>query len=117
MNVTLPWPPSALSPNARVHWASLAKTKAAYRQACWALAHQAKGLQQWAPIDPAARPLVKLTFVPPNRRARDLDNCLAAMKSGLDGLAQALGCDDSRWRLQIEMAEEIGGMVKVEVLT
>ena len=34
MNVTLPWPPSALSPNARQHWSALARAKKAYRAAC-----------------------------------------------------------------------------------
>jgi crossover junction endodeoxyribonuclease RusA len=58
---------------------------------------------------------VQLTFYPPNRRARDADNCLAAMKSGLDGLADVLGVDDSKWRITFEMADTIGGMVKVEV--
>ena len=38
MNVTLPWPPSALNPNARPHWTAKAKAAKAYRAACKALA-------------------------------------------------------------------------------
>ena len=34
----LPWPPSELSPNGRLHWAKAYKHKKAYRQACWAVA-------------------------------------------------------------------------------
>jgi crossover junction endodeoxyribonuclease RusA len=62
---------------------------------------------------------VSLDFRPPDRRRRDLDNLLASMKAGLDGLADALGVDDSRWRLAIEMGEPAAGgcvCVTVEVL-
>jgi len=108
--VTLPWPPRALHPNARVHWAPLSRTKGAYRFACATLAVQA-GIR----LPPDARPLVAITFYPPDRRRRDADGMLSAIKSGLDGLADTMGCDDSRWRLQLAVSEEIGGMVKVEI--
>ena len=58
---------------------------------------------------------LSLTFYPPTRRAFDLDNALARMKSGLDGLADVLEVDDRHWSLSIDRAEEVGGMVKVEV--
>ncbi|MBO9679547.1 MAG: hypothetical protein J7556_14995 [Acidovorax sp.] len=63
----------------------------------------------------AERLHLSLTFYPPTRRAFDLDNALARMKSGLDGLSDVLGVDDRHWELKIKRAEEIGGMVKVEV--
>ena len=45
-----------------------------------------------------------------------MDNLLSRLKSGLDGLADVLGVDDSRWSLRIEMAEPVkGGSVYVEV--
>lgn len=112
MIVVLPWPPKALHPNSRPHWAQLAKAKKAYRYACCMLTKQA-GIK----LDPQARPLVSLEFVPPDRRKRDLDGCLAACKALLDGVADAIGCDDSRWRLSIAMAEGIGGMVRVRITT
>ena len=34
----------------------------------------------------------------PDRRHRDLDNLLAASKPIIDGMAQALGVDDSRFK-------------------
>jgi crossover junction endodeoxyribonuclease RusA len=61
---------------------------------------------------------VHLHFVPPDRRRRDLDNLIASMKAGLDGLADALGVDDSRWKLSAEAPAaggEVGGFVRVEV--
>lgn len=110
LKLTLPWPPKELSPNARIHWTKLAKAKKAYRAAC-----------AWTAIEQGARRLqadklhLVLTFYAPNRRAFDLDNALARMKSGLDGLADVLGVDDRHWSLSIARADEIGGMVKVEV--
>lgn len=112
LTVILPWPPSGLSPNARTHWAALAKAKKSYREACaWtAKLHGASPIQ-------ADRLHLMLEFVPPSRRVFDLDNALASIKSGLDGLADVLGVDDSRWSLTIMKAPdgEIGGMVRVTI--
>ena len=110
MLLTLPWPPTALSPNTRQHWSALARAKKACRTEC---AWQAKA--QGARAIDAAKLHVSLVFVPPNRRAFDLDNMLARMKSGLDGLCDVPGVDDSKWSLSIAKADEIGGMVRVEV--
>lgn len=40
---------------------------------------------------------------------------IAAFKPGRDGLADALGVDDSRFRLHIEVADRVGGMVEVRL--
>lgn len=112
LTITLPWPPAGLSPNARTHWAKLAKLKKQYREAC-----------AWSAASQGAYPMkadklhLTLTFVPPTRRAYDLDNALARMKSGLDGLADTLRVDDSKWSLTIQKAPagEVGGFVRVEV--
>ena len=110
--LTMPWPSSALSPNARSHWRAHAKAKASYREAC---AYHAR--QQGAKKIEADRLSVRLRFVPPDRRRRDLDNLIASMKSGLDGLADVLGVDDNRWQLAAELVEgQIGGFVRVEVV-
>lgn len=110
LHLTLPWPPADLSPNARGHWSKLARAKKAYRAAC---AWTAK--EQGARKVEADALAVRITFVPPDRRARDTDNMLASIKAGLDGLADVLGVDDSRWTLTIARADEVGGMVRVEV--
>lgn len=108
--ITLPWPPKELSPNARVHWSKLSRAKKAYRVACaWhAKAQGARKVQ-------ADALHLTLTFHAPTRRAYDLDNALARLKSGLDGLADVLGVDDSRWTLTIAKGGTVGGFVKVEV--
>jgi len=110
MKFTLPWPPSVLSPNRREHWRVVAKAKKAYRQECgWqAIAQGGKAI--------ASKSLhLTITFVPPARHMYDLDNLLARMKSGLDGLADILQVDDSRWTLTIRKADSVGGMVLIEV--
>lgn len=112
MNIILPWPPTGLSPNARLHWAKLARLKKQYRATC---AWQAR--IQGARAIKANALHITVEFVPPTRRAFDLDNALARMKSGLDGLADALKVDDSRWELTIRKAPAgtIGGFVRVHV--
>jgi len=111
VDLVLPWPPTKLSPNARLHHMALAREKKRYRHACWATA-----LQQGARPMQADKLSVHLVFVPPNRRARDEDNLVASMKSGLDGLSDAIGVDDSRWKLTHDVAHgEIGGLVRVRV--
>lgn len=96
----LPWPDRRLSPNARGHWAVTAKVKSAYRARCAAVALKAGARALVAGKEALA---VHLVFLPPDRRARDWDNLLASMKSGLDGLADAMGVDDRHWRLSFEV--------------
>ena len=110
MTYSLPWPPTALSPNSRTHWAKLAKAKKQYREAC-ALNARIQGAKK---LDAEALHLT-LTFYAPTKRAFDLDNALARIKSGLDGLADVLGVDDSRWSLTIKKGDTVGGFVRVEV--
>jgi crossover junction endodeoxyribonuclease RusA len=112
VEVTLPWPPKALSPNSRLHWAVLAKAKKTYRHAC-AIVAKDQGLSK----SEASALHLTITFYPPTRRAFDLDNCLARMKAGLDGLADVLEVDDKHWSLTIQKADEIGGFVKIKIET
>jgi crossover junction endodeoxyribonuclease RusA len=107
--LTLPWPPTQLSPNARIHWAKKAKIAKAYKEVCWALTKQARVTIDWeGPI------ALALEFIPPDRRSRDDDNLVAAFKHGRDGVALALGVDDKRFKMQPPViSERIGGMVKV----
>lgn len=110
IDIVLPWPPNELSPNGRNHWAKVARAKKAYRASCSlaAIAHGAKRIK-------AEKLHISLTFYPPNKRRHDLDNLLARMKSGIDGIADALGVDDSNFSLSIYMAGMVGGFVAVQI--
>lgn len=111
MRLVMPWPPKDCSPNGRVHHHQLARAKAALR---WAWAAEAR--KQGAKAMTAAGLHLTLTFVPPDRRRRDVDNLLSSCKAGLDGLRDVLGVDDSRWAITLPpVAEQVGGFVEVLV--
>lgn len=111
MKVVLPWPSPALSPNARTHWRRRAEAVRRYRATCgWAA--KAAGLRR---IE-ADRLAATIIFQPPTAGRRDTDNMLASIKSGLDGLADVLGVDDSNWSLTLRREAPVrGGAVTVEI--
>ena len=113
LSILLPWPPATLSPNSRLHWAQRAKAVKAYRTACaWCASVERDG-----PLPPAEGPLsVVLGFRPPDSRRRDWDGLLSRMKSGLDGIADGLGVNDSRFRPALVVGAPIkGGAVMVVI--
>ena len=107
--VLLPWPPKVLSPNARAHWRARSKAAKAYRYSCF------MGAKLGGLVAPVGRLLLVIEFLPPNRARRDDDNLIAAFKSGRDGLADALGVDDSLFVTQCMLSDEVrpGGAVRV----
>lgn len=110
-SIELPWPPKAVHPNARTHWAPKARaTKRMRHDAAWA-AKEARVKVGDGPVH------ISLTFYPPDKRRRDLDGCISSCKAYLDGLADALGIDDSRFTLSARMASVCAhdGEVKIEV--
>lgn len=57
-----------------------------------------------------------ITFVPPDRRQRDHDNMIASTKALQDGIADALGVNDRRFRASYVFAEpEKPGRVEVAI--
>jgi hypothetical protein len=110
--IFLPWPDRRLSPNGRQHWAQIAHAKRAAKRTAYYAALEA-GIGK---ID-ADSLSVRLIFFPPDNRRRDIDNLLSSQKAALDGVAQAIGIDDSRWRIALELRSPIerAGMVKVEL--
>lgn len=111
LTVTLPWPDKALSPNARVHWAKKHKVTNSAKEIAW---YAARGFERSIAV--AKKAQASVTFHPPDKRKRDLDNMLASCKAYFDGIATATGCDDSKWDISIKRAEPIkGGRVVVEL--
>lgn len=100
MRVLLPWPPPVLSPNARAHWAKRARSARRYRATAQMLT---RNVLPSATLPAADTIHVGLVFRPIDRRSRDLDNCIASLKAGLDGIADALGVNDARFRLSAEI--------------
>ena len=110
ITVRLPWPPKELSPNARVHWARKAGVSQKYRQDARVLTLCEKKRHIEATC-------LHLTFCPPDKRRRDLDNMLASIKPGIDGIADALGVDDQHFSLRLERGEPTKGGEVVAVIT
>lgn len=105
--ITLPWPPRELSPNSRKDRRHIGDIRRAYRDAGFFAAKEAAVL-------PRADSHLSVTFHPPDRRRRDLDNMLASAKHALDGVALAAGVDDYGWSLSIRRAEPVkGGCVTI----
>lgn len=96
MSIVLPWPSPDLSPNARsrTYHKKARATKVARREA-WAITLESK-----VKAPKSEEIAVTIAFYPPDARRRDRDNCIASMKAALDGVAEALGVDDSRFRLR-----------------
>lgn len=110
IDMTLPWPPKELSPNARVHWKQKHRHAKAYRRTCGliALALNAPHL--------AGKKYFWVTFCPPNRRSYDDDNLLARFKAGRDGIADGLGIDDKNFVTTINIGDPVpGGEVRVHI--
>lgn len=96
LRVVLPWPHRGLSPNARCHWAVKRKLVLTARRTAHAETFsKAEGCR----AVPIGRIGYRISFYPPDRRARDEDNLIASMKSSLDGIAQALRVDDKCFHL------------------
>lgn len=113
--VVVPFPPVELSPNWRGHWSKKSKAAKNYRNLCWALALEAK-LKVPAHAGEDGKIAVRLDFYPPDRSARDDDNVFASFKSGRDGIADAMNCDDARFRTMNFLHDEPRSCVAVTLI-
>lgn len=111
--IELPYPERTLSPNARPHHFKLYRAKKAAKNAAWAITKAAR-----ISIPAGDVPvMIGLVFHPPTKNLPDEDNAIASMKSALDGVALALGVDDSCFRLErpVIAAPVKGGKVVVTI--
>ena len=116
LRIILPWPARGLHPNARLHWAPKAKlTKAARSLAAQEAQIAADGVEP--PLSHGNAPIpVTVTFLPPDKRPRDLDGLLSQSKAYLDGVADSLGVNDRRFRPSLQLGAVVkGGRVVVDV--
>jgi crossover junction endodeoxyribonuclease RusA len=109
--ILVPFPPSELNPNRRLHWAAKARHTKAYRNLCGMHA-----LEAGARRGQYERVRVTITFYPPDKRPRDRDNMIAAFKAGQDGIADVTGIDDANWITSYAFeAPQPGGGVSVKL--
>ena len=98
LTLEMPWPSIALSPNGRAHWAAKAKATKSTKTYAWTMAKSLMGPLGIAPGAWVGPVSVQITFHPSVDRARDLDNMQASQKAALDGIASALGINDTHFR-------------------
>jgi crossover junction endodeoxyribonuclease RusA len=91
IQIALPWPSKPLQSNARCHWAVKARATAKARHEA-AIVAKAAGVGFW----PNATILIE--YYPPSRRG-DPQNVPTALKAYLDGIADAMGCDDKGFKV------------------
>jgi len=109
--VKFDWPPKVLNPNQKKHWAVKAKAAKSFKNSCFCLAKKAIGQ-----IKTAERLHLFIDFYPPDKRLRDADNCVAMMKSGLDGLADAMQVNDRQFIIHPFIKDDTGGFVKIKII-
>lgn len=98
MILRLDWPDSALWPNRSTgkHWTDKHEAKVAARDAGFYAVKQARSTQGAPKLGDGAIPL-SIVFCASTARRHDLDGALSALKPSLDGIAKALGIDDSQF--------------------
>lgn len=121
LRITLPWPDAKLNPNRSkgMHWAGTAALRKKAREDAWRISSRALAFKTALStgFQPLGTHALSITFVQPDKRARDRDNLLAALKPSLDGMADALGINDSQFD-PITIRREYGskpGAVIVEI--
>lgn len=113
MKITFPWYPKQLSPNANVHHFEKAKYKKIYKSECY---YHTKAEMPKYPVK-TDYTILKITFYKPNNRHMDLDNMLASIKSGIDGMSDALQINDKQFtQITVIKSDKIGGYIEVEVI-
>lgn len=92
MIIELPYPDMELMPNRKngKHWTSTKDRKKSAINSSFILAKQAASGKKFLPKLIS----MSVTFIQNDKRHRDLDNLLAAIKPNIDGIALALGIDD-----------------------
>lgn len=90
--IRLPWPDKALNQNARVHWSVRSRATKDARNQAWSVAMEAPRVK----CIPRAHIFVE--YYPKTYRM-DVQNCHAMMKAYIDGIADAMGCDDKRFNI------------------
>lgn len=116
ISVALPWPDRTLHPNGRAHWRPLATAKRKARDYARGLTLSLTTPAQRTELAAARAVAVTMRFNPPDLSRRDDDGMIAAMKAARDGIADAIGVDDHRWRVTYVVEHPVeGGRVVVEI--
>mgnify|MGYP003147667334 CR=1 FL=1 len=108
MKITLPHlPPGKAYPNRKTHYMELSKIRREQQEEMIAYV-----LEQGRPDDTLERAHITITWRSKDKRDRDIDNLLSAMKGSIDGLIHAgVIVDDSAKHLSYTLYYEWGDSV------
>ena len=108
LRIVLPdLPPSKAYPNRRTHYYTLSKIRKKQQEEIIAYV-----LEQGRPDSPLDRAHITITWRSKDKRDRDIDNLLSAMKGSIDGLIHAgVIVDDSAKHLSYTLYYEWGDNV------
>lgn len=114
--IIFPWPPKELSPNSRVHWAKKSAKAKEVKEIAYFLTIAADKKHFYDLNNKPETITLNITFNPPTNARHDIDNCLSRCKSLIDGISQALGIDDSKFKYTIQMGSKVaGGSVVIDI--
>ena len=99
LEIVLPWPDKALWPNRKTGRAWQTSQKAKKEEQAWAWLATVDGRGRGEGYDPPRIGDIVVRYIgyPPSNRRWDRNGLYGALKAAEDGIAQALGCDDSRF--------------------
>lgn len=99
LTIELPWPSNKLSPNHKKRWEKI-RAVASYRHDCYyCTKEQIKTPLKWNKVG------IHWKFYPPAKYNYDDDNLEGRMKSGRDGIADAIKVDDKHFKATREICE------------
>ena len=120
IRIELPWPDARLNPNKSkgMHWGSTSTLRKKARESAFWLTVSAMRTAGIGIVNSKAIAIpLTITFVQPDKRGRDRDNLLAALKPQIDGVADGIGANDCQFD-PITIKREYGrkpGAVIVEI--
>lgn len=119
MIVILPWPNVKLTPNAkrRKHWRTYCGAIQSDRRTGYLMTAAALSLDARQRLAEGEGHIpVEIRFSPPDRRRRDDDGMIGAFKHMRDGIADALGVDDHRFKCSYVIGDHAKpGKVEVRI--
>lgn len=117
MKLVLPWPSAKLTPNAkrRTHWRTYQPAIKEARLKAMLVTSSHPDVKCGFNFGDGKIP-VSVTFYPPDRRKRDDDGMIGQFKPYRDGICDALGIDDHRWKTSYTVAEPCKpGRIEIEI--
>ena len=102
--IDLPWPDRNLQSNARCHWGKKSRLTNSARGTAKLLA-TLKGVK--VPMPDAT---IEIEYYPRNLRG-DVHNVPSSLKAYIDGIADAMGCDDKRFI--VKYPDKFAGITKL----